>query len=216
MNDLKHLSRAIVLRPNHEWRAPLDRAWFFVLVSLLTLVMILSLPISVSYLYSTPLKEGIPWLKDNQIWINEWVSSLRLIFEILTAICIGGTFFAKSRANSIENRLQNYEANLLLKTTELMDKTEATIYRRFELMHILLSEQLPKSPIKHRLRLLLESYRTLSLVEQTIRRTNTRPIAVMVLISFPGGLYGLFAFAFLFSVCICKLLQIYMAMLPQT
>jgi hypothetical protein len=216
MNRLSRIARAFIIRPKSEWHPPIDRLWFILLVSLLILVMIASLPVSVRNLYATTLRDSIPWLRENKDSISEWLSSLRLIFEIFTAIFIGGTIFAKSRATSLENKLKNYEASLLLKSTKLMDDTEAAISERFRKIQELLTEPRAQHGIRNFFRLLNLSYGTASLLYRTVRRTNRKPILAVVVTSFPGGLYGFLAFTFLFLVCICKLSQIYIAMLPKT
>jgi len=211
MDKIDLLASRLIFRVKSEWRQPVERAWFAVLIFLLIAVMALSLPPVINYLYANGLKSSIGWLNLHKLLISEWLTSLRLIFEICAAIFVGGTIFAKSRATKLESQLQDFERSMALKAESEMNEAERQIAERFRQVQARFMK--PKKTLMDYFALIYASIGINLLIYRTVRHSNQAPINALILTSFPGGLYGMLAFLFLLLVCVCKLAQSYIAAL---
>jgi hypothetical protein len=220
---IKQLARWLTLGQVPEWREPFEKLWFTVFVSFLVVIIMLSLPPLVGLVTSAIFGHGgSTWLHTNRAWINPWLASLRLIFEILTAICIGGSIFARRRASKLELALTNYEEKLFEKGKAELTAREEHLIEQFRLIYRLASPKVIvkaigifqvfatryRRSVQFFLSLLISYYTAIWVFKQMKR---SWPVFTVLFASFPGGFYGLLAFIFLCSVCVCKLAQIYMA-----
>ncbi|MBK8477807.1 MAG: hypothetical protein IPL39_16325 [Opitutaceae bacterium] len=201
----------IVFPMGLSYRRPIEIVWLVLAVLTLLSCAALSLPDVVDHVVSDRFLPSLhSVLHQHQLWLSRWAASLRLVFEVFTALFIGGSVFAKSAATSIEKRLEAYQARLLAKSHVNRTAIERSTYRVMRKTHYLVTTATLKNVWRRIPRLIRLSFDSYSLITQRFFWSYVRFVFVALLTSFPGGLYGFLAFVFLTLVCAVKLIQIYL------
>ncbi|EEF60667.1 hypothetical protein [Pedosphaera parvula] len=216
MHLARTIARMIVFPMGLSYRRPVEIAWLVSAVLTLLFCAALSLPGVVDNVISERFLSSLHLvLRQHQPWLGRWEASLRLVFEVFTALFIGGSVFAKSAATSIEKRLEAYQTHLLTKSRTQRNDIERNAYRVMRKTHYLVTTSTLKNVWRRIPRLMQLSFESYSLFAQQTFWSYVRFVIVALLTSFPGGMYGFLAFVFLTLVCTVKLIQIYLTAMSK-
>ena len=197
------------------YRQPLEVVWLVVALGILLLLVFFALPPVVDAVVGDTFLPSLhAMLVQNRIWLDRWSAFLKLLFEVLTAVAIGGSIFAQSAAASIKQRLQQIEAKLLQDVHSVLTANERQIYRHLRKSNYLIVTATWKNIWRRIPRLATISYDLHRFAAFDIPWSYWRFITVAMPASFPGGFYGVLAFIFLTMLCAVKVVQIYLPRIP--
>lgn len=197
-----------------SYERPLERIWLAIAALILASLLVLALPPVVegvcNGLYIEPLRL---LLLENHSWLNRWAGFLKVLFEVLTAIAIGGAVFAQSLSNSIKTALAVVESNRKKVAFRQMNDLQRRVYRNLRTLEFLIVSATLTNVWRRLPTLMRASYSTYRLAIGTIPMSYWRFAIVVLPTGFPGGFYGLLAFFFLSILTAIKVVQIYLPLL---
>ena len=211
----KAVLRLLIFPFGMAYHILIQRVWLSLGIAFLVGIAVLSTPPVVALV--TP-NGTLSWLHalllSNKGWLSSWCPSLRLIFEMLAAICVGGSVFAKSAAVSLETILGNLKARLDEDEKAKMILRESQIQQMFQQLEELKGKEVSWRELpSFALSLARLHLRLYNLAAEMVSLPYIGFWTTVLFFNFPGGLYGWLAFVCLALVCTIKLVQIYLTVI---
>lgn len=204
-----------VLQPtdiNH--RKMLTTPQFVFIITIVSIAAFASLPIIQQLVWSDLFNQSErAYFIKSQVEFKSWFESISYILDLTVAVLIGGSIFGERLAKSFESSIGNYE-----KMREAILKEEASDLG--QTMKDTITNAVSKfnsyrnSSSKELIRNIPEIYREANIIKNVaftdVPKFYKNYMRFVIYSSFPGGLYGVFAFGLFFTSAILKLFTMYL------